>query len=137
MHETAAPLTYEQRLSMLRAAKLEHTRRKQERLGSMDSDDQGQVLPPDDMAEYVAVTSGSGIAVRQPIFKDFTPVSNHPSGGFFGPKATGENFERVDTRVLQVIYVIDPQGRQLYVGQQVDVFIDATPPDKPADPEAT
>ncbi|MFO0808398.1 MAG: HlyD family efflux transporter periplasmic adaptor subunit [Gemmataceae bacterium] len=35
---------------------------------------------------------------------------------------TGDNVERVDTRVLQVIYTIDPAGQQLYVGQQVDVF---------------
>jgi HlyD family secretion protein len=41
---------------------------------------------------------------------------------------TGDNTERVDTRVLQVIYAIDTEGRQLYVGQQLDVFIDATPP---------
>lgn len=41
---------------------------------------------------------------------------------------TGDNTERVDTRVLQVIYAIDTGGRQLYVGQQLDVFIDATPP---------
>jgi hypothetical protein len=38
---------------------------------------------------------------------------------------TNENTERVDTRVLQVIYSIDTQGRRLYVGQQLDVFIDA------------
>jgi multidrug resistance efflux pump len=37
---------------------------------------------------------------------------------------TGENTERVDTRVLQVIYSIDSKGRKLYVGQQMDVFID-------------
>jgi multidrug resistance efflux pump len=37
---------------------------------------------------------------------------------------TGENTERVDTRVLQVIYEIDSQGDKLYVGQQMDVFID-------------
>ncbi len=36
---------------------------------------------------------------------------------------TGDNTERVDTRVLQVIYAIDPQGVTLYVGQQVDVFM--------------
>lgn len=40
---------------------------------------------------------------------------------------TGENTERVDTRVLQVIYSIDAQGKRLYVGQQMDVFIDAAP----------
>ncbi|HEY1377228.1 MAG TPA: HlyD family efflux transporter periplasmic adaptor subunit [Gemmataceae bacterium] len=36
---------------------------------------------------------------------------------------TGDNTERVDTRVLQVIYAIDPQSTTLYVGQQVDVFL--------------
>ena len=39
---------------------------------------------------------------------------------------TGENTERVDTRVLQVIYKVDPTGRPLYVGQQVDVFIEVS-----------
>ena len=39
---------------------------------------------------------------------------------------TGDNTERVDTRVLQVIYRFDPSGRPpLFVGQQVEVFIDA------------
>ena len=39
---------------------------------------------------------------------------------------TGDNTERVDTRVLQVIYKFDPADRPpLFVGQQVEVFIDA------------
>jgi HlyD family secretion protein len=42
---------------------------------------------------------------------------------------TGDNTERVDTRVLQVIYAIDRGDRRLFVGQQLDVFIDATPAD--------
>jgi HlyD family secretion protein len=42
---------------------------------------------------------------------------------------TGDNTERVDTRVLQVIYAIDAQGKQLYVGQQLDAFIDAGTPE--------
>jgi HlyD family secretion protein len=37
---------------------------------------------------------------------------------------TGDNTERVDTRVLQVIYSMVTDGR-VYVGQQMDVFIDA------------
>jgi HlyD family secretion protein len=37
---------------------------------------------------------------------------------------TGENTERVDTRVLQVIYSVDSQPLRLYVGQQLDVFLD-------------
>jgi hypothetical protein len=37
---------------------------------------------------------------------------------------TGASNERVDTRVLQVIYRLKvPAGKSLYVGQQVDVFI--------------
>ena len=39
---------------------------------------------------------------------------------------TGNTTERVDTRVLQVIYEFDPTDRPpLFVGQQVEVFIDA------------
>jgi HlyD family secretion protein len=41
---------------------------------------------------------------------------------------TGDSTERVDTRVLQAIYAFDPAGRPpLFVGQQVEVFIDAAP----------
>jgi HlyD family secretion protein len=36
---------------------------------------------------------------------------------------TGENTERVDTRVLRVIYAIEPGQTHVYVGQQLDVFI--------------
>lgn len=36
---------------------------------------------------------------------------------------TGDNTERVDTRVLQVIYRFDPPTFPVYVGQQVDVFV--------------
>jgi HlyD family secretion protein len=39
---------------------------------------------------------------------------------------TGASTERVDTRVLQVIYSLHrPESPPLYVGQQVDVFIEA------------
>ncbi len=38
---------------------------------------------------------------------------------------TGDNTERVDTRVLQAIYDLDVKDRPIYVGQQMDVFIDA------------
>jgi HlyD family secretion protein len=37
---------------------------------------------------------------------------------------TGDNTERVDTRVLQVIYSLATEGKPIYVGQQLDVFID-------------
>lgn len=47
---------------------------------------------------------------------------------------TGQNTERVDTRVLQVIYAIRPNQQPVYVGQQVDVFLEATPPAAPPSP---
>lgn len=55
---------------------------------------------------------------------------------------TGDVTERVDTRVLQVIYALDQRGEKVYVGQQVDVFFDlggspALPPDPPSSPPAS
>jgi HlyD family secretion protein len=38
---------------------------------------------------------------------------------------TGDTTERVDTRVLQVIYRVDRNDVPLFVGQQLDVFIEA------------
>jgi HlyD family secretion protein len=41
---------------------------------------------------------------------------------------TGASTERVDTRVLQVIYAFErPADRNVYVGQQVDLFINTSP----------
>jgi multidrug resistance efflux pump len=40
---------------------------------------------------------------------------------------TGESTERVDTRVLQVLYSFDRGALPVYVGQQMDVFIEAQP----------
>ena len=40
---------------------------------------------------------------------------------------TGENTERVDTRVLQIIYRFDRPPFPVYAGQQVDVFIERRP----------
>ena len=37
---------------------------------------------------------------------------------------TGESTERVDTRVLQVLYAFDRAALPVYVGQQMDVFIE-------------
>ena len=38
---------------------------------------------------------------------------------------TGDSTERVDTRVLQVIYRVERDDLPIFVGQQMDVFIDA------------
>ena len=38
---------------------------------------------------------------------------------------TNSGTERVDTRVLQVIYALEPAEQPVYVGQQLDVFLDS------------
>jgi multidrug efflux pump subunit AcrA (membrane-fusion protein) len=43
---------------------------------------------------------------------------------------TGDNTERVDTRVLQVIYRVERADVPLYVGQQLDVFIEGQARDR-------
>jgi hypothetical protein len=43
---------------------------------------------------------------------------------------TGDSTERVDTRVLQVIYRVEDDQLPLFVGQQMDVFIEAPAPEK-------
>lgn len=37
---------------------------------------------------------------------------------------TGDSIERVDTRVMQVIFMFDPEGQPILVGQQMDVYIE-------------
>lgn len=44
---------------------------------------------------------------------------------------TGDSTERVDTRVLQVIYSFDPMDKAVFVGQQVDAYIQAQPLSRP------
>lgn len=44
---------------------------------------------------------------------------------------TGDSLERVDTRVLQIIYEFDRPTFPVYVGQQVDVFIRRSPSKAP------
>jgi RND family efflux transporter MFP subunit len=40
---------------------------------------------------------------------------------------TGQSTERSDVRVLQVVYSFDPGALPVYLGQQMDVFIEAPP----------
>lgn len=49
------------------------------------------------------------------------------------PRATvtGDSTERIDTRVLQVIYSFEPATLPVYVGQLVDVYIQAPPDRRP------
>jgi RND family efflux transporter MFP subunit len=55
---------------------------------------------------------------------------------FVRPKRslTGESIERVDTRVLQIIYRFDPKDKPIYAGQQMDIYIEAEPLPKVAPP---
>ena len=61
-----------------------------------------------------------------------TPLSFVRFEAFVVPKRslTGDSTERVDTRVLQVIYRVERDDLPLFVGQQLDVFIDAQPAEK-------
>jgi HlyD family secretion protein len=71
-------------------------------------------------APAVAVPRGS-LQQRYPL--EFVRIEP-----FVVPKKslTGETTERVDTRVLQVIYELDPAGLPpLFVGQQVEVYVDS------------
>jgi HlyD family secretion protein len=56
-----------------------------------------------------------------------TPLTFVRYEPFVVPKKslTGDSTERVDTRVLQVIYRIDDKNVPVFVGQQMDVFIEA------------
>jgi multidrug efflux pump subunit AcrA (membrane-fusion protein) len=70
-------------------------------------------------APGVAHVRGNASATAPLAFVRFEP--------FVVPKRslTGDSTERVDTRVLQAIYRVEQDDIQLFVGQQVDVFIDA------------
>lgn len=60
-----------------------------------------------------------------------TPLRFERIDPYVVPKTslTGNSTERTDTRVLQVIYSFDPATLpNTYVGQQMDVFIQAPPP---------
>ena len=88
-------LTYQQRLDSLRATKLKHTQEKQGIIGAMNYDDWGLILPPEEYREVLQTMGGSGVMVTEVKIKEIDMESNHPSGGFFGPKATGENYRRL------------------------------------------
>jgi multidrug efflux pump subunit AcrA (membrane-fusion protein) len=49
---------------------------------------------------------------------------------------TGDSTERVDTRVLQVIYRIAAESSSLFVGQQLDVFLGGVQPGTPVTAES-
>ena len=91
----ARGLSYQDRLDALRAAKLAQTQEKQRVVGSMDHDDWALILPPPERRKIVKTISGSGMEITDVLLDGYEPTPNHPSGGWFGPKAVGENFGRL------------------------------------------
>jgi formate C-acetyltransferase len=69
---TRSPLTYADRIDMLRQRKLQQTAEKAAVFGPMDEDDYGTVVPPADWKWRIR--------------------ANHPNGSFYGPKGWGDNF---------------------------------------------
>lgn len=94
-NEMIRELTCTERLDALRLTKLKLTSEKQELLGSMNGDDLGMILPPQDRREVVKTISSSGMPITDCRLKGFELISNHPSGGFFGPKVVGQNFRNL------------------------------------------
>lgn len=88
-------LTYQQRLDALHEVKLRQTREKQEcdDYSALNEDDHGLILLPPELREAVESLGGSGNLIKDVVMKSFKPKSNHASGGFFGPKAVGDNFK--------------------------------------------
>ncbi len=102
-----ADYSYRERIDALRKTKLKHTQEKWEVIGAMDFDDHALILPPPESRKIVNVISASGVPITDVLLKEFVPKSNHPSGGFFGARACGENFRRL--LEIHPIY-IDPMS---------------------------
>jgi RND family efflux transporter MFP subunit len=68
----------------------------------------------------------SGVAYPKGATMQAIPLSFARIEPYVVPKKslTGDNTERVDTRVLQIIYRFEPPPFPVYTGQQVDVFIE-------------
>ena len=83
----------------------------------VDEHDAWKVRPK--AAAYATVRGNSGIRV---------PLRFVRVEPYVLPKKslTGDSTERVDTRVLQVLYSFDCSDKPIYVGQQMDVYIDAS-----------
>jgi pyruvate-formate lyase len=85
-------MTVNERIELLRATKRRHTEEKWQEIGFMDMDDHAIILPPPGSRKVITVTSGSGFTMTDVLYSKFVPKPNHPSGGFFGARACGENF---------------------------------------------
>ncbi len=83
--------------------------------------DEHEAWRVDRNAKAIATVRGNANLKTPVCFVRFEP--------FVLPKKslTGDSTERVDTRVLQVIYRVEDDTLPLFVGQQMDVFIEAAP----------
>lgn len=88
-------LTYQERTDILVKTKLQQTLEKQQLIGSMDHDDWALILPPPDRRKIVQTMSTSGMPITDCLLDGYEPESNHPNGGFFGPKAVGANYRKL------------------------------------------
>ena len=91
----AKEYTYQERLDALRQTKLAHTQEKQQVIGAMDYDDWALILPPPDQRKMVEAISGSGVLIKDALIDGLEMESNHPNGGFYGPRLAGANFARL------------------------------------------
>jgi pyruvate-formate lyase len=89
---TTISFTWQARLDALREAKLAANREKQEMTGCLNGDDLAFILPPTDRRKVVEAVSGSGMKIRDCLLDGIAMESNHPNGGFYGPRACGRNF---------------------------------------------
>ena len=90
--ENTQSLTNERRLNALRETKMRNTREKQDIQGSMNFDDWAIILPPPDRRKLVETVSGSGVKMVDVLLDGVDMKNNDPDGGFYGPKACGENY---------------------------------------------
>lgn len=80
----------------------------------------------DEVNAPLVVPHASGVASLKSMAGTKIPLTFVRIEPYVIPKKslTGENIERVDTRVLQIIYRFDRPPFPVYAGQQVDVFIE-------------
>ena len=87
--------------------------------------DEGERADVDEVNAPKVKPGSPGVAYLKGSTKQSIPLTFVRIEPYIVPKTalTGANTERVDTRVLQIIYRFDLPPFPVYAGQQVDVFI--------------